>query len=130
MINKVVLIGRLTKDPELRYTQSNTPVASFTIAVQRSFANGQGEREADFISVVVWRGTAENCVKYLAKGRLVAVSGRIQTRTYNADDGTRRYITEVIGDEVQFLEWGEKQEQDEGFNTTVENDDELPFQGG
>jgi len=129
MLNRVVLIGRLTKDPDLRYTTSGVPVTRFTLAVNRNFTNSQGEREADFIPITVWRGQAENCAKYLAKGRLVAVSGRIQTGSYDKD-GQRHYTTEVVADEVRFLEWGNKQEQGQddipGF-VPYENDEELPF---
>lgn len=104
MLNKVILIGRLTKDPELKSTPSGVSVATFTLAVDRSFTNQQGEREADFIPVVVWRSLADTVGKYLNKGRLVAVSGRIQTRSYDTPEGQKRYITEVVADEVQFLE--------------------------
>lgn len=132
MLNKVVLIGRLTKEPELRYTSTGVPVATFFLAVNRNYTNQQGEREADFIPIVVWRNQAENCAKYLTKGRLVAVSGRIQTRSYDGEDGKRRYTWEVVADEVQFLEWGEKKEQEQeegdipGF-IPYESDEELPF---
>ena len=102
-MNKVVLIGRLTRDPELRYTGSNTPVASFTLAVNRNFSNQQGEREADFINVVVWRNQAENVKNYLTQGSQAAVEGRIQTRSYDDQNGQRRYVTEVIADNVEFL---------------------------
>ena len=129
MLNKVVLIGRLTKDPELRYTTSGVPVTRFTLAVNRNYTNQQGERKADFIPITVWRGAAESCAKYLAKGRLVAVVGRIQTGSYDKD-GQRHYTTEVVADEVRFLEWGNKQEQGQddipGF-APYENDEELPF---
>ena len=129
MLNRVVLIGRLTKDPDLRYTTSGVPVTRFTLAVNRNFTNSQGEREADFIPITVWRTQAENCAKYLAKGRLVAVSGRIQTGSYDKDR-QRHYTTEVVADEVRFLEWGNKQEQGQddipGF-VPYENDEELPF---
>nr|MBO2494865.1 single-stranded DNA-binding protein [Clostridia bacterium] len=104
MLNKVVLIGRLTKDPEIRYLPSGVAVTTFFLAVNRNFTNQQGEREADFIPIVVWRGLAETCAKYLSKGRLVAVSGRIQTRSYEGRDGQRRYVTEVVADEVVFLD--------------------------
>jgi single-strand DNA-binding protein len=128
MLNKVVLIGRLCADPDLRYTQSGTAVASFRLAVNRNFTNSQGEREADFIPIQVWRNAAENCAKYLAKGRLVAVSGRIQTRSYDGPDGQRRYTWEVVADEVQFIDWGEKKETDTpGFENVDVPDDELPF---
>jgi len=125
----VVLIGRLTKEPDLRYTTSGIAVARFTLAVDRGFKNQDGEKQADFIPITVWRGQAENCAKYLAKGRLVAVSGRIQTGSYDKD-GQRHYTTEVVADEVRFLEWGDKQEQGQddipGF-VPYENDEELPF---
>jgi single-strand DNA-binding protein len=103
MLNRVVLIGRLTKDPELRYTPSGVAVASFTLAVDRNFKNANGEREADFIPCVVYRQLAELCSNYLAKGRLAAVDGRIQIRTYEAQDGQRRWVTEVIAENVRFL---------------------------
>lgn len=104
MINRVVLVGRLTRDPELRYTPQNIPVARFTIAVNRTFVASNGERETDFINCVVWRKPAENMAKYLSKGSLVGVEGRIQTGSYDAQDGTKRYTTEVICDSIQFLE--------------------------
>ncbi len=106
-MNKVVLIGRLTKDPELRFTPGNgTAVATFTLAVDRRFSK-DGQREADFIPIVVWGGKqAESTANYMSKGKLMGVSGRIQTRSYEAKDGTRRYVTEVIAEEVKFLEWG------------------------
>ena len=102
-MNKVILIGRLTRDPELRYTGNNTPVATFSLAVNRSFTNQNGEREADFINCVVWRKLAETVKNYLSQGSQVAVEGRIQTRTYDDQNGQRRYITEVIADNVEFL---------------------------
>ena len=103
-MNKVVLIGRLTRDPDLRYPSSNVPVANFTIAVNRPFENQNGERVADFINIIVWRKQAENVKKYIGKGSLVAVEGRIQTRNYEGADGKRVYVTEVVADSVQFLE--------------------------
>lgn len=129
MINKAILIGRLVKDPDLRYTKQGTPVAGFTLAVQRNFTNQQGEREADFIPVVVWRGQAENCAKFLSKGRLVGVAGRIQTRHYDTPEGQRRYVTEVVADEVQFLEWGDREEEEDApdFYPYDGSDEELPF---
>ena len=102
-MNKVFLIGRLTRDPELRYTGNNTAVASFSIAVNRNFSNQQGEREADFINIVVWRKQAENVKNYLTQGSQVAIDGRIQTRTYDDNNGQKRYITEVVADNVEFL---------------------------
>jgi single-strand DNA-binding protein len=103
-MNKVVLVGRLTKDPELRFTPgTGKAVATFTLAVNRRFKS-PGQPEADFISVVVWGKTAENTANYVGKGKLLGVSGTIQTRSYDAKDGTKRYVTEVVADEVQFLE--------------------------
>lgn len=102
-MNKVFLIGRLTRDPELRYTSSNIATASFSIAVDRNFTNQNGEREADFINIVVWRKQAENVKNYLTKGSQVAIDGRIQTRSYDGQDGQKRYVTEVVADNVQFL---------------------------
>jgi single-strand DNA-binding protein len=127
MLNKVVLIGRLTKNPDLRHTQSGIAVARFTLAVDRGFKNQQGEKQADFIPITVWRTQAENCAKYLQKGRLVAVAGRIQTGSYDKD-GQRHYTTEVVADEVRFLEFKKEQEDTNipGFNP-VSTDEELPF---
>lgn len=131
MLNRTILIGRLSKDPDLRYTPTGIPVARFTLAVQRPYTNEQGEREADFIPIVVWRGAAETCAKYLNKGRLVAVCGRIQTSSYEAEDGTKRYTTEVVADEVKFLDWGHKDEgahdKMAGFRKVDMDDSELPF---
>lgn len=104
-MNKVILIGRLAVDPELRFTASGKAVATFRIAVNRPFSK---ENEADFFNVVVWGRIAENCANYLAKGRLVAVDGRLQSRTYETQAGERRYVTEVVGNQVEFLEWGDK----------------------
>ena len=102
-MNKVILIGRLTRDPELRYTSSNIATATFSIAVDRTFTNQNGDREADFINIVVWRKQAENCKNYLTKGSQVAIDGRIQTRNYDGQDGKKVYVTEVVADNVQFL---------------------------
>lgn len=102
-MNKVCLIGRITRDPELRYTSSNVPSVRFTLAVNRPFQNQNGEREADFINVVVWRNQAENVKKYVSKGSLIAVEGRIQTGSYEKD-GQRIYTTDVVADNVQFLD--------------------------
>ena len=102
-MNKVILIGRLTRDPELRYTSSNVATATFSIAVDRTFTNQNGDREADFINIVVWRKQAENCKNYLTKGSQVAIDGRIQTRNYDDKDGKKVYVTEVVADNVQFL---------------------------
>jgi single-strand DNA-binding protein len=104
MINRVVLVGRLTKDPDLRYTPNGVPVATFTLAVNRTFSSQSGEREADFILCVVWRKQAENVANFLKKGSLAGVDGRIQTRNYEGQDGKRVYVTEVVAESVQFLE--------------------------
>ena len=103
-MNRVILIGRLTRDPELRYTPSGVAVTQFTLAVDRPFTGQGGEREADFIPVVTWRQLAETCANYLRKGRLTAVEGRIQVRNYENNEGKRVYVTEVIADNVRFLE--------------------------
>lgn len=104
MINNVVLVGRLTKDPDLRYTQSGQAVATFTLAVNRNFTNGNGEREADFINCVIWRKSAESLVNYAKKGTLLGVTGRIQTRNYENQQGQRVYVTEVVAENYQLLE--------------------------
>ena len=110
-MNKVILIGRLTRDPELRYTGSNTPVATFSLAVNRSFTNQNGEREADFINCVVWRKLAETVKNYLSQGSQVAVEGRIQTRKYQNDKGENKYITEILVENVEFLESKSKRKE-------------------
>ena len=102
-MNKVILIGRLTRDPELRTIASGNATTSFTIAVNRNFTNQNGEREADFINCVAWRKQAENVAKYCTKGSQVAVEGRIQTRNYDAQDGTKRYVTEVVVENIEFV---------------------------
>ncbi|MFD1204275.1 MULTISPECIES: single-stranded DNA-binding protein [Sporosarcina] len=104
MINRVVLVGRLTKDPELKYTQSGIAVTRFTLAVNRTFSNQQGEREADFINCVTWRKQAENTANFLRKGSLAGIEGRIQTSSFDGQDGKRVFMTEVVADSVQFLE--------------------------
>lgn len=103
-MNKVFLVGRLTKDPDLKYISNNTPVCTFSLAVSRPFSNQNGQREADFINIVVWRKQAENVKKYVTKGNLVAIDGRIQTRNYDDKDGKKVYVTEIVADNVQFLE--------------------------
>ncbi|HGM4113457.1 TPA: single-stranded DNA-binding protein, partial [Listeria monocytogenes] len=104
MMNRVVLVGRLTKDPELRYTPAGVAVTTFTLAVNRAFTNQNGEREADFIQCVVWRKQAENAANFLKKGSMAGVDGRIQTRNYEDNDGKRVYVTEIVAESVQFLE--------------------------
>lgn len=113
-INRVVLVGRLTKDPELRYTPNGIAVARFTLACNRTFSSQSGEREADFINVVVWRKPAENAANFLHKGSLAGVEGRIQTGSFEGQDGKRVYTTEVVADSVQFLE--PRRENDEQPN--------------
>src|SRR5690606_33013703 len=113
-MNVVVLIGRLVRDPDLRYTPSGVAVGSFTLAVDRPFTNQQGEREADFIDVVVWRGLAETVAQHLQKGRLVCVVGRLQIRSYEDRDGNRRKAAEVVASEVRFLD--RRREHDSGFD--------------
>lgn len=103
MLNRIVIIGRLTRDPEMRQTPSGTAVCTFTLAVDRSFKSANGERETDFIPVVVWRQLGETCAQYLAKGKLAAVDGRLQIRTYQAQDGSKRTAAEVVADNVRFL---------------------------
>lgn len=120
MLNRVILIGRLTKDPELRYTPSGVAVTQFTLAVDRPFSSQGGEREADFIPVVTWRQLAETCANYLRKGRLTAVEGRIQVRNYENNEGKRVYVTEVVADNVRFLEsnrdnGGSREDQGGGY---------------
>ncbi|KEZ88695.1 single-stranded DNA-binding protein [Clostridium sulfidigenes] len=120
-MNKVVLIGRLTKDPELKFTPgTGTAVCTFTIAVSRRFKK-EGQPEADFIPIVVWGKQAESTANYMSKGKLLSVAGRIETRSYEAKDGGRRYVTEVVADEVSFLEFGNKNEQ-----TTQQNNGSIP----
>jgi single-strand DNA-binding protein len=127
-MNKVFLIGRLTRDPELRYTGNNTAVASFSIAVNRNFTNQSGEREADFINIVVWRKQAENVKNYLTQGSQVAIDGRIQTRSYDDQDGKKRYVTEVVADNVEFL--GSKASSQQGGNNTSTNSEPTPYDFG
>lgn len=101
-MNKTILIGNLARDPELSTTPSGVSVCKFTLAIQRNFKNADGEREADFLNIVTWRGLAENCGQYLRKGSKVAVCGQIQTRSYEVD-GQKRYATDIVADEVEFL---------------------------
>ncbi|MEK3732830.1 MULTISPECIES: single-stranded DNA-binding protein [Paenibacillus] len=124
MLNRVILIGRLTRDPELRYTPSGVAVTQFTLAVDRPFTAQGGEREADFIPIVTWRQLAETCANYLRKGRLTAVEGRIQVRNYENNEGKRVYVTEVIADNVRFLE------SNRDNNGGAAPREESPFGGG
>lgn len=102
-MNKVILVGNLTRDPELTETGSGIAVCRFSIAVSRDYANSDGTREADFFNITVWRGRAENCGKYLKKGNKVAVVGSLQTRSYEDKDGVKRYVTDIVASEVEFL---------------------------
>ena len=104
MMNSICLVGRLTKDVELRYTPSNVAVATFTLAVNRTFKNENGEREADFINCVMWRQQAENLANWCKKGALIGITGRIQTRSYDNQQGQRVYVTEVVAEQFQLLE--------------------------
>lgn len=104
MINRTVLVGRLTKDPELKYTPSGVPMARFTLAVNRPFSNQQGEKEADFINCIAWRKQAENLSNFMKKGNMVGIEGRIQTGSFEGQDGKRVFTTDVIADSIQFLE--------------------------
>ncbi|WP_102026174.1 single-stranded DNA-binding protein [Salirhabdus sp. Marseille-P4669] len=130
MMNRVVLVGRLTKDPDLRYTPSGVAVANFTVACNRPFSNQQGNREADFINCVVWRKAAENLANYMKKGSLIGVDGRIQTRSYDNPEGKRVFITEVVAESIQFLEsrGSSSPSQDRGsagFNTNQNSPNEY-----
>ena len=132
MINNVVLVGRMTRDAELRYTPSNQAVATFTLAVNRNFKNQDGEREADFINVVIWRQQAENLANWVKKGALIGVTGRIQTRSYDNQQGQRVYVTEVVAESFQLLESRGQQSnsQDSSFGNSSSMDiqeEDLPF---
>ncbi|HDK3283771.1 TPA: single-stranded DNA-binding protein [Staphylococcus aureus] len=139
MLNRAVLVGRLTKDPELRSAPNGVNVGTFTLAVNRTFTNAQGEREADFINVVVFKKQAENVKNYLSKGSLAGVDGRLQTRSYDNKEGRRVFVTEVVADSVQFLEPknnnkqnnqqhnGQTQTGNNPFDNTEEDFSDLPF---
>lgn len=126
-MNKVALIGRLTKDPELRFTAgAGTAVTTFTLAVDRGFKNKDGQKEADFINIVAWQKLAETIANYLRKGSLVAIGGRIQTRNYEGNDGKKVYVTEVIAEDMQFLDSKDKTVSGNGNNTPQSNDGFTP----
>ncbi|HEL1086698.1 TPA: single-stranded DNA-binding protein [Streptococcus equi subsp. zooepidemicus] len=130
MINNVVLVGRMTKDAELRYTPSQVAVATFTLAVNRAFKSQNGEREADFINCVIWRQQAENLANWAKKGVLIGITGRIQTRNYENQQGQRVYVTEVVADNFKMLEYCQQQQQEDSFdnnNPMDIQDDDLPF---
>lgn len=126
MLNKVILIGRLTKAPNSRVLQIGTSVSTFTLAVDRNFKSSNGERGTDFIPIVAWGKTAELCGKYLYKGMKTAISGRIQTRTYDTEAGEKRYVTEVIAEELVFLD-KKKSEEDIMADNGFTEDEDLPF---
>jgi single-strand DNA-binding protein len=132
-VNRIVLVGRLAQEPELRYTQTGIAVTKFAIAVNRPLLNQQGQREADFIDIVVWRNQAENCANYLSKGRLVGVDGRLQIRSYETADGQRRRVAEVVADRVEFLDRAKdtgEGSDDTGRQQTEDDNsfpDEVPF---
>lgn len=131
MINSIVLVGRLTRDPELRYTPNGRAVAGFTLAVDRRFPNQRGERETDFVDIVVWGKTAETCANYLTKGRLTGVEGRLQIRSYEKD-GQRRRVAEVVADNVTFLDRGNRASSggntpEAEFGKEVDGPDDVPF---
>lgn len=133
-MNKVILVGNLTKDPEISTTNSGVSVCRFTLAVQRKFRNESGDYDADFLNIIVWRELGELTHKYLSKGRKAGVVGRIQTRSYDAADGTKRYVTEVIAEEVEFLssrnsdDSGQQKDNNDDISKLEPIDDnDLPF---
>lgn len=134
-MNKVLLVGNLTKDPELTTTTNGISVCRFSIAVSRRYVGASGERETDFINIVVWRGQAENCHKYHKKGSKCGIVGTLQTRSYDAQDGSKRYVTEVVADEVEFISTNRNQDGTSREDAPVEDvtelkpidDDSLPF---
>ena len=132
MYNKVVLIGRLVRDPELRYTPSGKAVANFTLAVDRGFKDGEGNNQADFIRIVCWDKQAENVANNLGKGRLVCVDGSIRTGSYEKD-GQKVYTTDIQASRIVFLDWGDKKESggsggmDDSFIPEALDDDDVPF---
>ena len=139
MINNVTLVGRMTRDAELRYTPQNQAVATFTLAVNRNFKNTNGDREADFINCVIWRQQAENLANWAKKGALIGITGRIQTRSYENQQGQRVYVTEVVAEQFQLLESQKErsnQGQSQGYGQAPDfgrsepmdiSDDNLPF---
>lgn len=133
MLNKIILIGRLTRDPELRYTTNGTAVAKMTLAVDRPQFNREREKETDFIDVVVWQKQAETCANNLGKGRLVAVEGRLQIRSYDDNQGVRRKAAEVVADSIKFLDWPKDRDNHQGggnsFNSGSGFGSEISFNG-
>lgn len=127
MLNRIVLIGRLTKDSDLKYTPNGVAVCNFTLAVDRTFKNANGEREADFINCVVYRQLAELCANYLSKGKIAAVDGRLQIRSYDGQDGQKRWVTEVIGEKVRFLSPKDHAPDINDVGTEISLDSDIPF---
>ena len=132
LINRVILLGRLVRDPEMRFTASGKAVGTFTLAVDRSFASQQGEKEADFINIVTWEKTAENCANYLKKGSQVVLEGRLQIRSYDDSQGVRRKAAEVVANNVQFLDRGrsagsEQAETADAGGESLVGEDDIPF---
>ena len=134
MLNKIILIGRLTRDPELRYTTNGIAVAKLNLAVDRPHVNREREKETDFIDVVVWQKLAETCANNLGKGRLVAVDGRLQIRSYDDNQGVRRKAAEVVAENIRFLDWPKDRENqgssstNSGFASEISfNGDDIPF---
>lgn len=121
MINNVTLVGRITRDPELRHTPQNLAVATFTLAVNRQYKNSSGEHEADFINCVIWRQQAENLANWAKKGALIGITGRIQTRNYENQQGQRVYVTEVVADSFQMLESRQNAGNNQSFETSQTN---------
>jgi single-strand DNA-binding protein len=130
MYNRIILIGRLTRDPELRYVPSGAPVASFTLAVDRPFRDQQGNRETDFIDIVAWRKLAEQVSQYMAKGRMVAVEGRLQIRSYETQDGQKRKVAEVVADGVRFLDRGRPSTAETAAPAVAQSATDESAQGG
>jgi len=131
-MNKCILIGNLTKDPEITTTSNGVSVCRFTLAVTRRFANSEGERDTDFISIVAWRALADNCHKFIKKGSKVAVVGNIQSRSYDATDGTKRYVTEIVAEDIEFVGAktngaSEEKEEVSKLEPISDDGDDLPF---
>ena len=127
MLNRVTVIGRLTADPVLRYTQSGLAVCTFTLAVDRPFKGQNGEKETDFLDVQTWRKLGENCANYLTKGKMAAVEGRLQVRSYEAKDGSKRKAVEIVADNVVFLSLKDKGQENGSIPEQGVNEDDLPF---
>lgn len=128
MLNKVILIGRLGGDPELRYTPNGVAVCNFSLAVERNFTNQDGEKEVDWINIVVWRKQAENCSNYITKGSLIAVEGRLQIRSYETNEGQKRRVSEVVASDIRFLEYNDNAPGNQSRDGKMDEDDiDVPF---